>query len=64
MYSLNILIKYFLICRPCIEMPQNNPTEYRDHNVILEFRYCQNEEMSFESWCNIFAGDRRSHRAH
>jgi len=45
-------------------VPQNNPTKYRDHNVIFKFRYCQNEKMPFESWRNIFASDWRSHRAH
>lgn len=63
-YSLNILIKDFYIYRPRIEMPQNNPTKYPDHNVILEFRYSQNEKVPFESRRNIFADDWRRHCTH
>lgn len=50
---------------PCIEMPQDDSAEYRDHNIVLEIRYRQGEEVPFESRRNVLAtSNRRRHGAH
>lgn len=46
-------------------MPKNDFAEYCYHNIVLEFGYSEHEEMSLESWRDVFAATTgRSHGTH
>lgn len=48
-----------MIDKPCIEMPENDFTEYREHNFITEFGYGQSEKVSFKSRGYVFTPTHR-----